>query len=80
MFFNNTENKLTKIRIITDNALSFFYKILNDLEDANVKLQKIIHIEDDKVTLHEININEAECQIKENFHIINKLKAFLHED
>lgn len=80
MFFNNTENKLTKIRIITNNALSVFNKILNDLETANDKLSNIIHEESDKITLHNININEAECQIRENFHIINKLKVFLHED
>lgn len=80
MFYNNTQNKLTKIRDITNNALSVFNKILNDLEIANDKLSNIIHEESDKVTLHNINIYEAESQIKDNLHIINKLKVFLNED
>ena len=80
MFYNNTQNKLTKIRDITNNALSVFNKILNDLETANDKLSNIIHEESDKVTLHNINIYEAESHIKDNLRIINKLKVFLNEN
>ena len=42
MLYNNVQNKLTKIRGITNNALSVFNKILNDLEIANDKLSNII--------------------------------------
>ncbi len=80
MFYNNTQNKLTKIRDITNNALSMFNKILNNLEVANDKLTNIIHEETDKVVLHSINVHEAESHIKDNLHIINKLKVFLNED
>lgn len=80
MFYNNVQNKLTKIRGITNNALSVFNKILNDLEIANDKLSNIIHEESDKVALHNINIYEAESHIKDNLRVINKLKVFLNED
>lgn len=80
MLYNNVQNKLTKIRGITNNALSVFNRILNDLEIANDKLSNIIHEESDKVALHNINIYEAESHIKDNLRVINKLKVFLNED